>query len=53
MITQAVHAELTEFLNRYEDVTDSLGRRQVVRNGYLSQREIVLFFDLSWGSSVD
>ena len=41
LITQAVHAELTEFLTRYEDVTDSLGRRQVVRNGYLPQREIM------------
>ncbi len=41
LITQAVHAELTEFLNRYEDVTDSLGRRQVVRNGYLPQRKIM------------
>ena len=41
MITQAVHAELTEFLARYEDVRDSLGRRQVVRNGYLPQREIM------------
>ena len=41
LITQAVHAELTEFLARYEDVMDSLGRRQVVRNGYLPQREIM------------
>ena len=41
LITQAVHAELTEFLTRYEDVMDSLGRRQVVRNGYLPQREIM------------
>ena len=41
LITQAVHAELTEFLARYEEVTDSLGRRQIVRNGYLPQREIM------------
>tara|TARA_B100000959_G_scaffold271038_1_gene318721 strand:- start:88 stop:408 length:321 start_codon:yes stop_codon:yes gene_type:complete len=41
LITQAVHAELTEFLNRYEDVTDSLGRRLVVRNGYLPQMKIM------------
>ena len=41
LIAQAVHAELTEFLTRYEDVMDSLGRRQVVRNGYLPQREIM------------
>ena len=41
LITQAVHAELIEFLNRYEDVTASLGRRQVVRNGYLPQMKIM------------
>ncbi len=41
LITQAVHAELTEFLARYEEVTDSLGRRQIVRNGYLPQRKIM------------
>jgi transposase-like protein len=41
LITQAVHAELTGFLTRYEDITDSLGRKQVVRNGYLPQREIM------------
>ena len=33
LVTQAVHAELREFLARYEDVTNGLGRRQVVRNG--------------------
>ncbi len=38
LITQAVQAELAEFLSRYEEVTDDLGRRQVVRNGYLPQR---------------
>ena len=32
---------MTKFLNRYEDVTDGLGRRQVVRNGYLPQRKIM------------
>ena len=42
LITQAVHAELIEFLTRYEDVTDSLVREQVVRNGYLPQREIMI-----------
>jgi len=41
LIAQAVQAELTEFLSQYEEVTDSLGRRQVVRNGYLPQREIM------------
>ena len=41
LITQAVQAELSEFLSRYEEVTDDLGRKQVVRNGYLPQREIM------------
>ena len=41
LITQAVQAELTNFLTRYDDVTDNLGRRQVVRNGYLPHREIM------------
>ncbi len=41
LIAQAVQAELAEFLFRYEEVTGDLGRRQVVRNGYLPQREIM------------
>ncbi len=41
LITQAIQAELAEFLSRYEEVTDDLGRRQVVRNGYLPQRQIM------------
>ena len=41
LITQAVQAELAEFLSRYEEVVDDLGRKQVVRNGYLPQREIM------------
>ena len=41
LITQAVQVELAEFLSRHDDVTDDLGRRQVVRNGYLPEREIM------------
>jgi len=41
LITQAVQAELAEFLARHEEVTDDVGRKQVVRNGYLPQREIM------------
>ena len=41
LITQAVHVELCEFLTRYADITDNLGRRRVVRNCYLPQREIM------------
>lgn len=41
LITKAVQVELAEFLGLYEGVTDDLGRKQVVRNGYLPKREIM------------
>lgn len=41
LITKAVQVELTEFLSLYSGVTDDLGRRQVVRNGYLPERKIM------------
>ncbi|MBT6945898.1 MAG: IS256 family transposase [Candidatus Marinimicrobia bacterium] len=41
LLTKAVQAELTEFLAQYQDVIDEQGRRAVVRNGYLPQREIM------------
>ena len=41
LLTKAVQAELTEFLAQYQDVVDEQGRRAVVRNGYLPQREIM------------
>ncbi|WP_445366618.1 IS256 family transposase [Methylomonas sp. BW4-1] len=41
LIQQAVEAELQAFLNDYRNVTDLQGRRTVVRNGYLPEREIV------------
>jgi len=41
LITQAVQVELAGFLERYQEVTDDLGKRQVVRNGYLPEREIL------------
>lgn len=41
LINRAVQAELAEFLAEYQDVVDDQGRRSVVRNGYLPEREIL------------
>lgn len=41
MLQAAVEAEAEEFIARHSDRRDELGRRQVIRNGYLPQREIV------------
>ena len=41
LISRAVQAELTEFLSEYQDLVDDRGRRSVVRNGYLPEREIL------------
>ena len=38
LITKAVQSELTEFISQYQDMTDA---EEVVRNGYLPQREIM------------
>jgi len=41
LIQQAIEAELTEMLAKYEGQVDKQGRRMVVRNGYLPEREIL------------
>jgi len=41
LIKKAVQTELAEFLSQYQDMTDSVGRPLVVRNGYLPEREIM------------
>lgn len=41
LIEKAVEAELQFFLSQYENVTDLNGRKTVVRNGYLPEREIL------------
>jgi len=41
LIQQAVEAELAELLAHYEGQVDEQGRRAVVRNGYLPEREIL------------
>ena len=41
LIKKAVEAELQFLLDQYGNVTDLSGRRAVVRNGYLPEREIL------------
>ena len=40
LIAEAVEAELQDFLIQFAELRDQQGRRQVVRNGYLPEREI-------------
>lgn len=40
MLVAALQWEVAEFIDRYRDVVDEQGRRQVVRNGYLPERRI-------------
>jgi putative transposase len=40
MLSQAIEAEVTEWIDGHADVTDAAGHRQVVRNGYLPKRTI-------------
>ncbi|WP_035274998.1 transposase, partial [Desulfogranum japonicum] len=40
LIADAVEAELQDLLQQYADVKNDRGHRQVVRNGYLPEREI-------------
>jgi len=41
MLAQALIVEADAFVDRYRDEVDGEGRRQVVRNGYLPEREIL------------
>lgn len=41
IIAQAVEAELSDFLQQYQELQDETGRRAVVRNGYLPERTIL------------
>jgi len=41
MLTAAIDAEVQEFLKAHEDQRDPEGRRLVVRNGYLPEREVM------------
>ena len=41
LIQQAIEAELAELLAQYEGAVDDQGRREVIGNGYLPEREIL------------
>lgn len=41
LIQKAIEEELQAFLNPYDKVTDLEGRKTVVRNGYLPEREVL------------
>ena len=41
VIQQAIEAELAQLLEQYENVRTLHGRRAVVRNGYLPEREVL------------
>jgi putative transposase len=40
LLAQALEAEVEIFLNNYRELTDELGRKRLVRNGYLPERNI-------------
>ncbi len=41
MLKEALEVEVQEFVARHDHVVDEDGRRQVVRNGFLPQREVL------------
>jgi transposase-like protein len=41
LLAQAIEAEVAEWIDERQHVTDEQGRRQVVRNGYLPERKLV------------
>ncbi len=41
MLKEALEVEVQEFVARHEHVVDTEGRRRVVRNGFLPQREVL------------
>ena len=41
MLAQALQQEVAEFLSRHQEKTDENGKRIVVRNGYMPERELV------------
>ena len=41
LLAQAMEAEVSEFVEKHRTVTDEDGRRLVVRNGHLPERELV------------
>lgn len=41
LLAQAIEAEVAEWIDEHQLVTDERGRRQVVRNGYMPERKLV------------
>ncbi len=41
MLKTVLEAEVEEFIDRHRSIVDEQGRRQVVRNGYLPEREVL------------
>ena len=41
LLGRAMEAEVAEYVERHRDLTDEEGRRLVVRNGHLPERELV------------
>src|SRR5690606_25240584 len=41
LLAQAIEAEVAEWIEQRQHLTDCQGRRQVVRNGYLPERKLV------------
>ncbi len=40
LLAQALEAEIEVFINQYTDLKDELGRRRIVRNGFMPERKI-------------
>ena len=41
LLTQAVEAEVADFLERYSELVTDEGRQRIVRHGHLPEREIM------------
>jgi transposase-like protein len=41
LLAQAIEAEVAQWIEEHQHITDDRGRRQVVRNGYLPERKLV------------
>ena len=41
LLAEAIEAEVAQWIDGHQHLTDAAGRRQVVRNGYLPERKLV------------
>ncbi len=51
LLTQAVEAEVAEFLAKHSDLKTETGQQRVVRHGHLPEREIMTGSARSWFAS--